>query len=567
MLYEAIVAAGDLGRMNEIAGVVIRHGFGQVFYKTGLLGWLKRTGAKLNWTAAAELREVGAPERARRMLEELGPTFVKLGQVLAGRTDLLPPEWTDEFSNLNARVRSVPFEDLREQLEEDLGATVDEAFAAFDREPLAAGSIGQVHAATLHDGRDVVVKVRRPGIQSKVEADLRLLRHIAELLESEVSDLRRYRPVRVQRQFARSIKAELSFFVEAKNLRVIQRNIPEDSDLVTPDVVWEMTSERLLVQTRLRGISADDWLRRDRAERNGEANGDEVYDSKAIAATGADAILRMIFLDGVYHADPHPGNIVFMGGERVGLLDFGMVGRLSENRRREFAELLRGVAERDVESVAEVLLSWADSGSVDFELLSQDCEAFLDRYAGVQLQDLDVADMLLDISGIMRENDLAFPADVSMLIKVFVTLESLGRHLDPQFDLSKHLEPLARRLVKKMGSPFAVIRRNAREMARIMAGLPHDVRTTLDRIRRGNFKLELDLQRLDRFGAQLDRSANRVTVGMILAAMIVGTSIAMTIDGGPRVWGMPAIGLFGFVTSGATGVALLWSIFRSGKHR
>lgn len=563
MLYEAIVAAGDLGRMNEIAGVVIRHGFGQVFYKSGLLGWLKKTGTALNWTAAAELREVSAAERARRMLEELGPTFVKLGQVLASRTDLLPPEWTDEFSHLNARVRSVPFEDLREQLEEDLGTTVDEAFASFDREPLAAGSIGQVHAATLHDGRDVVVKIRRPGIQPKVEADLRLLRHIAELLESEVNELRRYRPVRVQRQFARSIKAELSFFVEAKNLRLIQRNIPDDSDLETPDVVWEMTSERLLVQTRLRGISADEWLRKDRAG----ANDGETYDTKAIAATGADAILRMIFLDGVYHADPHPGNIVFLGGDRVGLLDFGMVGRLSENRRREFAELLRGVAERDVEAVAEVLLSWADSGSVDFELLAQDCEAFLDRYAGVQLQDLDVADMLLDISGIMRENDLAFPADVSMLIKVFVTLEGLGRRLDPQFDLSKHLEPLARQLVKKMGSPFAVIRRNAREMARIMAGLPHDLRTTLDRVRRGNFKIELDLERLDRFGGQLDRSANRVTVGMILAAMIVGTSITMTIDGGPRVWGMPAIGLFGFVTSGATGVALLWSIFRSGKHR
>jgi ubiquinone biosynthesis protein len=185
----------------------------------------------------------------------------------------------------------------------------------------------------------------------------------------------------------------------------------------------------------------------------------------------------------------------------------------------------------------------------------------------VQLQDLDVAGLLLDLSAIMRENDLAFPADVSMLIKVFVTLEGLGRALHPQFDLSTHLEPLAKELVRKMGSPRAIIRRGTRDIARILAGLPHDVRVTLDRIRRGNFKIELDLERLDSFGHQLDRSANRVTVGMILASMIIGTSIAMTISGGPQVWGIPAIGLFGFVTSAATGVALLWSIFRSGKQR
>lgn len=558
MLYEAIVAAGDLGRLHEIAGVVIRHGFGQVITKSGLLNLLRRTGSALNWTSAAELREVEAPERARRMLEELGPTFVKLGQVLASRTDLLPPEWTEEFSKLHAHVQALSFDELREQLEEDLGQSVEAAFADFDCEPLAAGSIGQVHRAELHDGREVVVKIRRPGIQAKVDADLRLLRHIAELLESEVSELRRYRPVRVQRQFARSIRAELNFIVEAKNLRSIRSNLPADSALETPEMIWEYTCERLLVQTRLPGISAADWMQ-------GERDGD--YDTKTIASVGADAILRMIFIDGLFHADPHPGNLVLPGGGRVGMLDFGMVGRLSENRRREFSELLKAVAEREVSAVAEVLLSWADSGTVDFELLEQDCEAFLDRFAGVQLQDLDVAALLLDLASIMRENDLAFPADVSMLVKVFVTLEGLGRALDPEFDLSKHLEPLARELVRRMHSPRAVLRRGSRDIARILAGLPHDVRVTLDRIRRGNFKVELDLQRLDSFGRQLDRSANRVTVGMILAAMIIGTSIAMTIDGGPQVWGIPAIGLFGFITSGATSVALLWSIFRSGKHR
>ena len=558
MFYEALVAASDLGRLQEIASVLIRHGFGELVQRTGLLSLLRKAGAVLRWESAKGVRDLGPEERTRRALEELGPTFVKLGQVLASRSDLLPPEWTAELSQLHSNVQAIPFEELQGQLEEDLGSPVEEVFPGLEKEPIAAGSIAQVHGATLADGRRVALKIRRPGIRARVEADLRLLRRLADLLEDEVPELRRYRPRKIARQFARTMRAELNLAVEAKNIHAFRAKLEDTPEIVAPEVFDAWTRERLLVMTRIDGVRADEWLA-------GEREAD--IDAKRLADIGARAILRMVFVDGVYHADPHPGNVVLMDGGRIGLLDFGMVGRLSEGRRREFGALLIAVSDRDEEAVTDVLLNWSDGGTVDAELLAQDAVSLLDRFQGVTLENLDVTGLLLDVSEIVRENNLAFPADVSMLIKVFFSLEGLGRAMDPEFDLSAHLEPVAREMMKQLHAPTVVMKRGMRDIARILVGLPQDLRGLLTRARRGGFKLELDLERLDHFGRQLDRSANRITMGMITSALIVGTSIAMTVEAGPKLWGVPILGMLGFASSVAIGMILLWSIIRSARKR
>ncbi|MCA8956365.1 MAG: phosphotransferase, partial [Planctomycetes bacterium] len=488
----------------------------------------------------------------------LGPTFVKLGQVLASRPDMLPPEWIEEFRKLHTHVTAVPFAEIRSQLEEDLGMRVSEAFTEFVEQPLAAGSIAQVHRARLMSGVAVAVKVRRPEIRAKVIADLRLLQRLADLLESEVSDLRRFRPRKVVRHFARTMRAELDLLIEAKNLQAVAHNLSDNDEIVLPEVVPRFTRERLLVMTLLEGEHVEAWLQHQ--ARPGPA-------TRSVARIGADAVLKMVLVDGLYHADPHPGNVLVLSGARVGLVDFGMVGRLSDTRRREFAALMIAIAERDEEAVTDVLLDWSDGGQVDVEQLTQDAQALLDRFQGVVLRDLDVTALLADIAEIVRENNLAFPADVSMLIKVFVSLEDLGRRLDPEFDMSAHLEPLARIMIRRLHSPWVLLRRGIRDSARVLAGLPHDIKSLVARARRGGMKLELDLERLDHFGRQLDRSANRITFGMVTAALIVGTSIAMTIDGGPTLWGLPAIGLLGFLSSALLGLGLLWSVLRSGRGR
>ncbi len=557
MLIDVLIAAEDLGRLREITRALVQFGFEGVVQRMGLLGLLQRAGKVLHWERARSIREETTERRARLALETLGPTFVKLGQVLATRADLLPPEWIEELSLLQSKVSTLPFEELRSQLEEDLGAPPETLFSDLEIEPLAGGSIAQVHRANLPDGRPVVLKIRRPGIDKKIAADLRLLERLAEILENEVTELRRYRPRQVIRQFASSLKSELDLSIEARNTQRIAANLEEVTDLVVPDVLEEFTHRRLIVQSFVEGLSADDWIRGERPEG---------LDPVRVAGLGADVVLRMVFLDGLYHADPHPGNVLFLSGGRVGLLDFGMVGRLSEERRQQFTLLLAAVLDRDEDGLVDTLLEWSDGNETDLDGLKQDCVAFLDSYSGRDLKDLDVASMLEDVTRIVRQHDLLLPADVAMLVKVFLTLEGFGRRLDPSFSLDEHVTPLARKMMRRMHSPRRVIARNWRDLRRLLIALPRDLRKLVQRARRGGFKIELDLQRLEDFGRQLDRSANRVTVGMITSALIIGTSIVMTIDTGPQILGFPVLGLLGFGTAFGIGLMLLWSILRSGNR-
>jgi len=557
MLIDVLIAAEDLGRLREITRALVQFGFEGVVQRMGLLGLLQRAGKVLHWERARSIREETTERRARLALETLGPTFVKLGQVLATRADLLPPEWIEELSLLQSKVSTLPFEELRSQLEEDLGAPPETLFSDLEIEPLAGGSIAQVHRANLPDGRPVVLKIRRPGIDKKIAADLRLLERLAEILENEVTELRRYRPRQVIRQFASSLKSELDLSIEARNTQRIAANLEEVTDLVVPDVLEEFTHRRLIVQSFVEGLSADDWIRGERPEG---------LDPVRVAGLGVDVVLRMVFLDGLYHADPHPGNVLFLSGGRVGLLDFGMVGRLSEERRQQFTLLLAAVLDRDEDGLVDTLLEWSDGNETDLDGLKQDCVAFLDSYSGRDLKDLDVASMLEDVTRIVRQHDLLLPADVAMLVKVFLTLEGFGRRLDPSFSLDEHVTPLARKMMRRMHSPRRVIARNWRDLRRLLIALPRDLRKLVQRARRGGFKIELDLQRLEDFGRQLDRSANRVTVGMITSALIIGTSIVMTIDTGPQILGFPVLGLLGFGTAFGIGLMLLWSILRSGNR-
>ncbi|MCB9913897.1 MAG: phosphotransferase [Planctomycetes bacterium] len=557
MLLDVLIAAEDLGRLREITQVLVEFGFKDLAQRMGLLNALQHAGNVLHWDKARNLEAEPTPHRVRLALENLGPTFVKLGQVLASRGDLLPPEYLEELARLQAGVTPVPFEELRAQLTEDLGAAPEAVFTDLELEPLAAGSIGQVHRASLPDGRRVILKVRRPGIEKKIRGDLRLLERLADILEQEVVELRRFRPRMVVRHFARTLKAELDFSVEGRNALRIARDMRDFPDLVIPEVFLEYTSTRLVVQEYVHGHTAAAWIRGDHPPG---------LDPQRIASMGADVILKMVFVDGFYHADPHPGNVLFLDQGRVGLLDFGMVGRVSEERRAQFVMLLGAVLDRDEDAIVDTLLEWSDGGETDLDALSQDCSDFLDRYTGRELQDLDVAGMLQDVTRIVRENDLVLPADVAMLIKVFVTLEGLGRRLDPAFSLDAHIEPMARRMMRRLSSPRRVIASGWKDVRRLVIGLPRDLRRIVMRARRGGFKIELDLRRLEDFGHQLDRSANRVTVGLITSALIVGTSIAMTIDTGPTLLGLPVLGLFGFGTSFTIGVMLLWSILRSGRR-
>ena len=579
MLWQAMTAVRDLGRLHDIASILIRYGFGDMVRRMGLADALARTGRALHWNNAEEFAHMPPPARVRRALEEMGPTFVKLGQVLATRVDLFEPEWIAEFGKLQDSAPAASYAGIRQQLTEDLGAPPEEVFATFDPEPLAAASVAQVHRARLEDGSEVVVKVRRPGIRPIIEADLRWLARLAELAEGESQELRAFRPQEVVRQFAQSLRRELDFAGECRNAEHIAENFsgyadqdertgditaeaaPEPSAvlpiIVIPRVYWQWTGERVCVQEFIAGISGRKLADVDQAG----------LDRKVLARRGARAVLKMIVEDGFFHADPHPGNVFYLPGNRIAFIDFGMVGRLTEERRDQLTGLLLGLVKHEPRRVADVMLDWTGDSAMDEDGLLLEIQTFVQQYHGVALKQLRLGDMLSDLVAILRQHQLALPPDLSLLIKAFISLEGMGRELDPDFDMAGEAMPLLEQALRARYAPTALLQRGWRgvsEALSLVAALPQDISRLLRAARRGRLEIHIDVTHLKRVGNQLDSAANRLVVGIVIAALIIGSSIVMTVPGGPTWLGLPFFGLLGFIGAVIGSIWLLLSIWRSG---
>ena len=558
-MWDALISGRDLARVHALASILVRHGFGALVRRLGLAGALARAGRMLPLSHLEELVALPAPVRVRRALEEMGPCFVKLGQVLATRVDLFPPDWIAEFGRLQNAVPPVPFDALRAEMREALGREPELAFAAIDAEPLAAGSIAQVHRARLADGREVVAKVRRPGIRPLVEADLRLLEHAARRIEARFPDLRRFHPVGVARQFRTSLLRELDLAAECHHAERVAASFAGDRRLVVPAVHWAYTGERMNVQDFIDGIPVADL----------PALAEAGLDRVQVARTGAQLVLRMLLRDGFFHADPHPGNVFVLRDGRIAVIDFGMVGRLSPARRAEVVGLLSGLVERDAGRVVDVLLEWTGGADVDEAQLAVDVDAFVDRYHGLPLGQLDLARMLLDVTVLLRDHRLALPSDLALLVKVCLTLDGLGRSLDPGFDMARQAQPFLRRAMAAEFGPRAMAGRASRaaaDAAALVATVPGDLRRLQRALRRGA-GVRVRLDDLLELGRQGGRSANRLAGSIVIAALVVGSSIAMTVETGPMLLGLPFFGLLGFVGATLAGAWLLWSIFGSGGGR
>ena len=587
MLWQALTAVRDIGRLHDIASILIRYGFGDMVRRMGMANALERAGRALHWNEAEELAHMDPPARVRRAMEALGPTFVKLGQLLATRVDLFEPEWIAEFSRLQDSAHTATYEGIHQQLTEDLGAAPEAVFAAFDPEPLAAASMAQVYRARLEDGTEVVVKVRRPGIRLTVEADLRWMARLAELAESESPELRAFQPREVVRQFTQSLRRELDFASECRNAERIAQNFatytgfngdsvpkakvvgapaqgvappaPQEPIIVIPRVFWQWTSERVCVQEFIAGISGRQLERVDQAG----------LDRQVLARRGAQAVLKMIVEDGFFHADPHPGNVFYLPGNRIAFIDFGMVGRLSEARRDQLMRLLLGLVQHEPQRVADVMIEWTGDGATDEDGLTLEIQAFVQQYHGVALKQLRLGAMLTDLVTILRQHQLRLPPDLSLLIKAFVSLEGMGHELDPDFNMAAEAMPLLQKTLRARYAPNAVLQRGwhgVKDMLSLLSGLPQDVSRLLRAAKRGRLEIHIDVLHLKRLGNQLDSAANRLVVGVVVAALIIGSSIVMTVPGGPTLLGLPFFGLLGFVGALLGSLWLLVSIWRSGDR-
>jgi ubiquinone biosynthesis protein len=559
MLWETITVIRDLHRLHEIASILIRYGWGDLVRLLGLAHALERAGRILHWQTTTEISRLDPAVRIRMALEELGPTFIKFGQLMATRVDMFPPAWIAEFEKLHQRVPPSDYAQVHAELTRSLGRPPEEAFARFEAEPMAAASIAQVHRAVLADGAAVVVKVRRPGIEAKIEADLRILEHVARLVESEMPDMRRYQPVRMIGEFRRSIRRELDMVREARNIDKFARNFAHDENVVIPRVYWDYTSHAVNVQEEIRGIKG---VNREMLRENG-------LDPLLLGSRGSDVVLKMILLDGYFHADPHPGNIFFLPGNRIGIIDFGMVGHLTEPRRNQIVNLLHAIVYRDENGITEVLLDWAGDAEVDETRLQHDLSELVFSYDDLKIKDINIGALLQDITTIMRDNSLVLPADLTLLFKTLITLEGLGQQLNPDYHMVDQIQPFIEQVIADRYTPQALLargRKGMREVAGIVAGLPRDLSHLLREARRGRVRIDLDLKRLDHFGHQLDSASNRLTMGILTASLVIGSSIIMTVEGGPTLFGLPLFGLLGFLIAFFNSLWILFSIWRSGKR-
>ena len=557
-MWDTLGTVRDLGRLQEIAAVLVRYGFGDLVRRIGLADVLERAGRLLHLrTDPAHLR-LSTAARVRLALEALGPTFIKLGQILATRVDLFPPDWIAEFSRLQSDVPALPWAEVEGPLAAALGVPVGHAFARIEPVPMAAGSLAQAHRAWLHDGTAVVLKLRRPGIGEVVEADLRLLARLADIVDARVPDLTRFHLPEVVAQFATSLRRELDFVAECRNAERIAGNFAGNPQLLIPTVYWEWTRPSVAVQGFIDGIPANDPVALSQAG----------VDIRQLAADGAGIVLQMVLEDGLFHADPHPGNLFFLPDGRIGLVDFGMVGRLSEQRRGEVALLLHGLARQHPSQVSEVLLDWAGGVELDEAALMQEIAVLVDTYRGMPLKDLRVGQMLGEITGLLRQYGLTLPPDLALMVKTFLTLDGVGRQLDPDFDMTAVATPFLERAIARRYHPWALWRRGREQAGNWMDladALPRDARQILQATRRGRLQLRIETRSMDRFGEQVQRAANRLVVGVITAALVVGSSIVMhSVGSHNRPW-LLALGVAGFLGAALCGVWIVLSIWRSAR--
>ncbi|KGD62801.1 ABC1 family protein, ubiquinone biosynthesis protein [Alcanivorax jadensis T9] len=526
----------DLLRMNELATILLKYGFADVIRRLGLSTPVEHAGKLVRSSMRPDMLRMGTAERLRHAMEEMGPTFVKLGQVLATRVDLFPLDWIAEFEKLQDQATAIPYEELVPHLEAALGKSLESAFARIDPKPIGVASIGQVHSGLTRRGQKVVLKIQKPGIRAKIESDLRLLDQLAKLAADNSVELRRYRPVELVREFKRSLTRELDFTIEARNADRIRKNLRSLKWLTVPRVYWELSSQTLQVQEHIQGIPA-------RATDELDAEG---LDRVLIARRGALAAWKMALEDGFFHADPHPGNFIIQSGNRIAMLDFGMVGKLSHSRREQILQITRSVVLREAEQCAAVLSNWSDGQPVRFDQLVSDVEDVISQYHGISLSQLDITALLTDITALVRNHNLVLPSDIALFIKAIITLEGFGRLLNPDFDLMTEAEPLLKRMIRTRYSPVRLAKSlslRALDVVDKVYAPPHA----------GNLPSQqegsIDPRHLERLVARLERGQYRQVQALLVSAGFIGGSLMLAGRVPPAPWEISLFGLIIFLGS------------------
>ncbi len=546
-------------RYRVILGVLIKYGFGHFVEQLNIDYYLELGKRIVTRRTEPHLQRLGQPQRLRMAMEELGPTFIKLGQLLSTRPDILPRAYTDEFSKLQDEVPALPADQIKSQFTRQFGRPIEEVCQEFIAAPIAAASIAQVHRGRLLSGEDVVFKIRRPGMTRTVETDIDILMGLAHMIEQHVPAMAIYDPVGLVKEFRRTIRREMNFNREGHTIERFSTNFSGDATVYIPKVFWELTGETVLTMEYVPGIKITDFT----------ALSAQGYDFKELARRGASSFLKQVLEHGVFHGDPHPGNVFVLPGNIICMLDYGMVGRLSPELKQQLIDLLEALLLRDVERIiAQLLYSGELTDDSDLKSLRRDLHEFIEDYYDILLQDLRVGRLLTDFIEILTQHQIRFPADFMLLAKALIAMEGLGRQLDPEFNMIDYMRPYVETLARDRFSPGNISRevlRITHAYGSLAKNLPRDIKEFLNRLNRNKFKIDLEHRGLEKLVTDLDRSSNRIAFAVVIGALIVGSSLIMQTNKGPLLLGFPILGFLGYTIAGVLGLWLAIGILRSGR--
>jgi len=549
----------NLNRLRQIVNILIKYGFDYIVKQLRLINLISK-GGKILKLKPSKITQLPLPVRARLALEELGPTFVKLGQILSTRPDLIPPDYIKELQKLQDKVPPFAYDQVEQIIKRELGADISKIFKSFEQKPFAAASLGQVHQARLENGDKAVVKVQRPDIEKVIETDLDILFHLARLTEKHIPASRLYDPVGIVEEFAKAIRLELDYGTEGRNAERFKKNFEDDKKIYTPKIYWEFSSRRVLTMELIEGIKINNLKELDKIG----------YDRKKIAENGAKAFMKQILIDGFFHADPHPGNMLVMKDEIIGFMDFGMMGRLDEEIKEKCVDLLIAILERNPNKIINEILNLGITSQeeIDTRSLKIDVREMLDQYYDKSLKEIKLGKLISQLVEVSIKYHIKMPAEFALLGKSLLTIEGIGLELDPDFNLAEIATPYAKDVILERKSPQHLILKLLNDLAELynlIILIPRQLSKTLKKMEEGVFKLEFQHRGLENLISALDRSTNRLSYSLILAAIIIGSSLIIQTDKGPHFMGFPVIGVLGFLISGVLGLGLVIMILRSGK--
>lgn len=548
-----------LGRYRQILSVLFKYGFGEFIDLLNIEQYLEVSMQMLFKKEPKMVQKLTRPVRVRLVFEELGPTFIKFGQILSTRPDLIPLDYLKELAKLQDNVPSFSYDEVAALIEKELGQQPEKIFLSFDKTPIAAASIGQVHRAKLFNDEEVVIKIQRPGIKDIIETDLEIMLHLASLMERHLEEFEIQHPSRIVAVFAQSIEKEINYKLEASNIERFSRIFLEEPGIYIPKVYRDLSTKKVITMEYIDGVKASQL----------EELKNKGYDLRLIASRGAILIMEQIFIHGFFHADPHPGNIFVLANETICFLDFGMMGRISRKGRADFADLVMHVVRRDERKVVDSILKLTDHhGHIDRSVLENDFAEIIDRFVGLPLKELEIGPMMHQLLEIVSRHRLSLKPNFYLLLKAASTIEGLGRMLDPEFEITNHAEPFISKIQKEKLNPKRIavdLFESSTELLQLFKEIPSNLRDVLTLTQQGKIKIEFEHCGLESLYLHLEQITNRIAFAIVLAAQIVGASV-IVLAGVPPKWnGISIIGIAGFLIAGFMGFWLLISMLRHGK--